>query len=138
MPVSGCDAASEAILLKKSMSLEPILLSLRLYSWFEINIDTLQERKRHINTIKFLRWLPGWGGVSRPDGQRSPDRWPGVRSLCAVCGPHEHKRFRPGTRPGGSVTGVTEELFMCQMFMCLFRPLTLPFGRPWGVPKWQM
>ena len=29
-----------------------------------------------------------------------------------------------GSRPGGSVTGVTEKLFMCQMFMCLFRPLT--------------
>ena len=30
-----------------------------------------------------------------------------------------------GTRLGGSVTGVTEKLFMCQMFMCLFRPLRL-------------
>ena len=44
--------------------------------------------------------------------------------------PKEHKHFRPGTqpggsvtRPGGSVTGVTEKLFMCQMFMCLLRPL---------------
>ena len=51
-----------------------------------------------------------------------------VYVLCAE--PKEHKRFRPGarpggsgTRPGGSVTGVTEKLFMCQMFMCLFRPL---------------
>ena len=26
------------------------------------------------------------GGVSRPGGQGSPDRWPGVKSLCAVCG----------------------------------------------------
>ena len=25
------------------------------------------------------------GGVSRPGGQGSPDRWPGVKSLCAVC-----------------------------------------------------
>ena len=25
-------------------------------------------------------------GVSRPGGQGSPDRWPGVKSLCAVCG----------------------------------------------------
>ena len=38
--------------------------------------------------------------------------------LCAE--PKEHKHFRPGTRPGrsgtwpgGSVTGVTEKLFMC-------------------------
>ena len=43
-----------------------------------------------------------------------------VYVLCAE--PEEHKRFRPGTRPGGSgtrpegsVTGVTEKLFMCQM-----------------------
>ena len=31
-------------------------------------------------------------------------------------------REESGSRPGGSVTGVTEKLFMCQMFMCLFRP----------------
>ena len=36
--------------------------------------------------------------------------------LCAE--PKEHKHFRPGARPGGSVTGVTEEVFTCQMFMC--------------------
>ena len=43
-------------------------------------------------------------GGGSPDrvGGGSPDRWPGVKSLCAVCGTHrEHKRFRPGTRPGG-------------------------------------
>ena len=51
-----------------------------------------------------------------------------VYALCAE--PKEYKHFRPGTRlggsgarPGGPVTGVTEKLFMCQMFMCLFRPL---------------
>ena len=50
-----------------------------------------------------------------------------VYVLCAE--PKEHKLFRPGTRPGGPVTGVTEKLFMCQMFMCLFRPLrTLSFN----------
>ena len=43
--------------------------------------------------------------------------------------PKEYKHFRPGTRPGGSVTGVTEKLFMCQMFMCLFRPLLVWVGR---------
>ena len=50
--------------------------------------------------------------------------------LCAE--PKEYKHFRPGTRPGisgtrpgGSVTGVTEKLFMCQVFMCLFRPLVV-------------
>ena len=50
-----------------------------------------------------------------------------VYVLCAE--PKEHnKHLRPGTRPGGSVTGVTEKLFMCQMFMCLFRPLSLRHG----------
>ena len=51
-----------------------------------------------------------------------------VYVLCAE--PKENKYFRPGTRPGGSgtrpggsVTGVTEKLSMCQMFICLFRPL---------------
>ena len=54
-------------------------------------------------------------GVYRPGGQGS-----NVYVLCA-----ERKDiniFRPGTRPGGSVTGVTEKLFVCQIFMCLFWP----------------
>ena len=45
-----------------------------------------QERKRHLNINTFFRWLPGWGGASRPGGQGSPDRWPKVKSSCAVCG----------------------------------------------------
>ena len=45
------------------------------------------------------------GGVSRPGGQGSPDRWPGVKSLHVLCAePKEHKHFRPGTRTGGSGT----------------------------------
>ena len=63
-----------------------------------------QERKRHININNFVLWLPGWG-VSRPGGQGS-----NVYALCAE--PKEHKHFRPGTWPGGSVTGVTDKLFM--------------------------
>ena len=61
-----------------------------------------QERKRHININKFFRWLPGrggglptgWGGGLPTGGQGSK-----VYVLCAE--PKEHKRFRPGTRPGG-------------------------------------
>ena len=56
------------------------------------------------------------GVVSRPGGQGS-----NVYVLCAE--PKEHEHFRPSTRPGVSVTGVTEKLFMCQMFMCLVWPL---------------
>ena len=34
--------------------------------------------------------------------------------------PKEHKSFCPDTRPGGLVTGVTRQSFMCKSFMCLF------------------
>ena len=77
----------------------------------------------------------GWPGVSRPVAR-------GQKFMCYVlCAePKEHKHFRPGTRPGGSgsrlggsVTGVTEKLFMCQMFMCLFRLLELAIKLlPWS------
>ena len=43
-------------------------------------------------------------------------------------------REESGSRPGGSVTGVTEKLFMCQMFMCLFRPLPLGENTFWTIP----
>ena len=56
------------------------------------------------------------GGVSRPVGQGS-----NVDVLCA-----EPKEHRPGTRPGGSVTGVTEKLFMCQMSRLSFPATGLP------------
>ena len=70
------------------------------------------------------------GGGGSPDrvarGLLTGGQGSKVYVLCAE--PKEHKHFRPGTqpggsctRPGGSVTGVTDKLFMCQMFMCLFR-----------------
>ena len=74
----------------------------------------------------------GWPGVSRPVAR-------GQEFMCCVRNPRNINIFvrvpgqeDPGTRPGGSVTGVTEKLFMCQMFMCLFRPLSMPImiGRP--------
>ena len=52
--------------------------------------------------------MRGGGEVSRPGGQGS-----NVYVLCAER--KEHKHFRSGTRPGESVTGVTEKLFMGQM-----------------------
>ena len=80
----------------------------------------------------------GWGGgVSRPVAR-------GQKFMCCVRNPRNINVFvrvpgreESGSRPGGSVTGVTEKLFMCQqMFMCLFRPL----GRGesavfWGHPQ---
>ena len=42
-------------------------------------------KERHININKFSGDCPGGGG-SQPGGQVSPDRWPGLKSLCAVCG----------------------------------------------------
>ena len=63
------------------------------------------------------------GGVSRPVAR-------GQKFMCYVRNPRNINVFvrvpgreESGSRPGGSVTGVTEKLFMCQMFMCLFRPL---------------
>ena len=66
------------------------------------------------------------GGVSRPvaRGQKFMCCARNINVLVRVPG-----REESGARPGGSVTGVTEKLFMCQMFMCLFRPL-LPIGGP--------
>ena len=64
-------------------------------------------------------------------GGGSPDRVArGQKFMCCVRNPRNINTFvrapgreDSGTRPGGSVTGATEKLFMCQMFMCLFRPL---------------
>ena len=77
--------------------------------------------------------LTGWPGVSRPVAR-------GQEFMCCVRNPRNINIFvrlpgreDPGIRPGGSVTGVTEKLFMCQMFMCLFRPLqgaVLPLENP--------
>ena len=96
-------------------------------------IHQVQERKRHININKFFRWLPGRGGVSRPGrGRVSRPVARGQKFMCCVRNPRNINVFvrvpgreESGSRPGGSVTGVTEKLFMCQMFMCLFRPLVL-------------
>ena len=70
------------------------------------------------------------GGVSRPVAR-------GQKFMCCVRSPMNINVFvrvpgreESGSRPGGSVTGVTEKLFMCQMFMCLFRPLELSVCRP--------
>ena len=49
-----------------------------------------------------------------------PTGWPGVKRYVLCAEPKEHKHFRPVARLEGSVTEVTEKLFMCQMFMCLF------------------
>ena len=99
---------------------------------FRYFISQLSEkRKRHINikqifpvTARAAGGLPtGWGGVFRPLAR-------GRKFMCCVRNPRNINVFvrapgreESGSRPGGSVTGVTEKLFMCQMFMCLFRPL---------------
>ena len=73
------------------------------------------------------------GRVSRPGGGGGlPTGGQGSKFMCCVRNPKNINIFvrvpgreDSGTRPGGSVTGVTEKLFTCQMFMCLFRPLNL-------------
>ena len=60
------------------------------------------KEKAHKHKQIFPVTARAGGGVSRPGGGGSPDRWPGVKSfMCCVRKPKEHKRFRPGTRPGG-------------------------------------
>ena len=73
---------------------------------------------------------PGGGGAPDWVARGLPTGGQGSKVYVLCAEPKEHKLFRPGTRPGGSgtwaggsVTGVTEKSFMCQMFMCLFRPL---------------
>ena len=70
------------------------------------------------------------GGVSRPVAR-------GQKFMCCVRNPRSINIFvrvpgreESGSRPGGSVTGVTEKLVMCQMFMCLFRPPQNPLALP--------
>ena len=75
------------------------------------------------------------GGVSRPVAR-------GPKFMCCARNPRNINVFvrvpgreESGSRPGGSVTGVTEKLFMCQMFMCLFRPL---FPRNYSISEAQI
>ena len=72
----------------------------------------------------------GWPGVSRPVARSQ-------KLMCCVRNPRNINIFvrvpgweDSGTRPGRSATGVTEKLFMCQMFMCLFWPLSCPSPPP--------
>ena len=61
------------------------------------------------------------GGSSDRVARGLPTGGQGSKVYVLCPEPKEYKHFRPGTRPGGSVTGVTEKLFfMCQIFMCLF------------------
>ena len=84
------------------------------------------KEKAHKHKTNFSGDCPGPPGGGSPDrvarGLPTSGLGSKVYVLCAEV--KEHKHFRPGTRPGGSVTGVTEKLFMYQMFMCLFRPLS--------------
>ena len=61
-----------------------------------------------------------------------PTGWGGSKVYVLCTEPKEYNHLGSDTRPGGSVTGVTEKLFMCQMFMCLFRPLNWACDN-WGV-----
>ena len=96
------------------------------------NDSPFQERKRHININKYFRWLPGrggspdrvgGGGVSRPVAM-------GQKFMCCVRNPRNINVFvqvpgreESGSWPGGSVTGVTEKLFMCQCLCAFSSPL---------------
>ena len=136
--------------------------------WFET--PGSGKEKAH-KRKQFFRWLPGWGGFSRPVAQGSnvyvlrtqtfpsgyPTRRTGDRGDRVLQGPraaattslHFSKCTRPCIQsvkalclilrvatPSGAprqapLDGVTETLFICQMFMCLFWPvLSLCSTRP--------
>ena len=63
--------------------------------------SAIQDRRRHININKFFGDCPGGGGVSRPGGGGLPTGGQGSKVYVLCAEPKEHKRFRPGTRPGG-------------------------------------
>ena len=84
----------------------------------------------NININTFFRWLPGWGGSPDRVARGLPTGGQGSKVYVLFAEPKEHQHLGSGARPGGSVTGVTEKLFMCQMFMCLFQPLNLYGSMP--------
>ena len=57
--------------------------------------------KERAHKHKKIRPVTSWVGGGSPD------------HVCPEL--KERKHIRPGTRPGGSVTGVAEKLFMCQL-----------------------
>ena len=72
-----------------------------------------KKAHKHKQFCPVTAWVRG-GGL--------PTGWPGVKCfMCCVRNPRNINIFV--RIPGGSVTGVTEKLFMYQMFMCLFWPL---------------
>ena len=92
-------------------------VQIRLWVWSSLTTRDFQGRRGRININNFVWWLPRWRGGS-------PDRVAMGSNVCVLCAdPKEHKHLRPGARPGVSVTGVTEKLFICQTFMYLFWPL---------------
>ena len=51
-----------------------------LEDWYAVMALILKHKHKQIFPV-----TARVGGVSRSGGQGSPDRWPGVKSLCAVC-----------------------------------------------------
>ena len=107
--------------------------TLRFFMWGPLLLENKAEGATHIKNLGLhcgplhslcgYSFMPGGGVVSRPVAS-------GQKFMCCVRNPTNINVFvrvpgqeESGSRPGGSVTGVTEKLFMCQMFMCLFRPL---------------
>ena len=61
--------------------------------------------KAHKHTQIFPVTARVGGGVSRPGGQGSPDRWPGSKVYVLCAEPKEHKHFRLGDQPEDQVPG---------------------------------
>ena len=77
-----------------------------------------QSNAKHKQFCPVTSWVRGGGSTD----------WVAMGQMTMCCvqkEPKAHKHFHLGTRPGGSAIRVTEKLSMCQMFMCLFRPLRI-------------
>ena len=68
-----------------------------------------EKAHKHKQVCPVTAWVRGGGSTDRVVR--------GQTFMCLCAESKEHKHFRPGSRPGGSVTGVTSKLCMCQMFL---------------------
>ena len=76
----------------------------------------IRKGKAHKHKQIFL--VTGGGGSPDRVARGLPTGGQGSKVYVLCAERKEHKHFCLCTRPGGSVTGVTEKLFMCQMSEC--------------------
>ena len=81
-------------------------------------ISGKEKAHKHKQNFLVIAWVGG--GVSRPGGQGSPDRWPGVKSLCAVCGTQGTYTFSSRCPAGRIGDRGHREINLCAKCLCAF------------------